>query len=157
MSSLKEGKAIASGDLKDSDDIAEMLSRYRAAVMHNSYILRDISKVYAFAMRGAIRVAKQVVNADKGNKYSTSSTKVNGKEVLKSAVRQSKGSPNSAYQDEEVGQESANLVNDASDYIQGCLEGRYKLDEELFNECSAVVLEAAKANAAPKKTKFFKV
>lgn len=156
--SLEQAKRkVASKKTMDASDIKDKLEKLRAGVLNNTYVMRDLVKIYGNLVREAINVAKDLVKVqkdkDKDDKKKENENtakeepkneapaketteKINGKDVK--VVSKGKSSSNPSQTD--VENESADL-DLAVDYLQGCLEGTYEIDNELLEACVEVVNE----------------
>ena len=59
-------KKFASKKNRDADDIKDDLEAFRAGILNNTYVMRDLVKIYGALVREAITLAKELVKTQKG-------------------------------------------------------------------------------------------
>ena len=147
-----EKKRIAGKKTMAAEDINNDLTALRAGIMNNTYIMRDLTKIYAKLLNEAISIAKDVVGEQKSkskdkkdeNKNDGNRLGNGGSSSSDSGSASSKGHKTNSDGTVELNDDDVNIKEAALAYMRECLEGTTEVDEELLQECTEFILEAAK-------------
>ena len=137
----KAKKKFAAKKSMDSSDIKEKLDNLRAGVLNNTYIMRDFVKIIGNLVKEAISIARDLVKTEKNkDKDDKKKEKEDANKPDNDQTDEPKDDKTENSKEDEVKTESTYL-DDAIDYLQGCLEGTYEIDEELLEACVNIVNE----------------
>ena len=185
-------KKIASKKTRDADDIKDELEALRAGVLNNTYVMRDLVKLYGTLTKEAINIAKDLVKVQKDKdkdksdeeKKNDKISKRNEKLIKQGKLIRKENEPyepsdeaKSRINDELIKQgalkkvkealeilvsddydslletyeyifestiddEYNDILNEAADYLIGCINEEYEIDEELLEACADYIIEA---------------
>lgn len=210
-------KKFAGKKNMDGSDIKDELEKLRAGVLNNTYVMRDLVKVYGGLVREAITIAKEMVKVQKGKdkdddkkedkkddekkknplsdpkynlpKASAPPTTPKNSKDFNADKESGRGmhtrgynptnklhikdagdvdewndtlkdlQHNSAIDDDDdynalieaceyilgINDDEDDTLNEAADYVTGCINGDYEVDEELLEACAAYIIEAEEA------------